>query len=205
MFKLERLLFVSIIFSASLFGEVDLYFSDELEIKDLDDKSNEKPKQIVAVEFGFGKLSRLEADTISKNSSIERDVKITGIKLGAEDIGLRLFLSYRPLVIEDTFTNSFGLELDSTIDIKDKIKFFYGLAIGFMFYEIVDKNMTSSFEKNTTPYYGLEAGFVFNILDNIELESGFRYLVTNINDSSADTSYMFDIYTNYYFGLNFKY
>lgn len=57
MLKLERLLFVSIIFSASLFGEADLYFSDELAKDEIIDDDGHNAKQIVSVEIGFGKLS----------------------------------------------------------------------------------------------------------------------------------------------------
>jgi|GEM_PF-1875636 hypothetical protein len=198
---MKKISIFAFIITLSLFGESDFNLNDEVETE----ISNKTEKQIVSIEFGFGTISRLEADTISKNSSIDKNVQITGIKLGAEDIGLRLFLSYRPIVVENTFTNSFGIELDSTIDLNNKIKFFYGISLGTIIYKIVDKNDTSSFNKKTTGYYGLEGGFIFNILENIELESGMRYMITNLNDSSAGTSYMFDQYMNYYLALNIKY
>ena len=117
---MKKISIFALIITLSLFGESDFNLNDEVETE----ISNKTEKQIVSIEFGFGTISRLEADTISKSSSIDKDVKITGIKLGAEDIGLRLFLSYRPIVVENTFTNSFGIELDSTIDLNNKIKFF---------------------------------------------------------------------------------
>ncbi len=192
--RLIILVFISI---SQIFGDIDVTLSDTI----YEDKS----KQIIAVELGGGKLSRPKADTFSQTTSIDRDLYFGAIKLGAEDIGLRLFLTYRPMEIEKTVVHSLGIELDSIINLSSHFKFFYGIIGGTMFYHIVDNNQTYDYKKEATGYYGLESGFIFAFSDSYELEIGGRYSVTNLNDDKADSSYLFDQLTHYYLAFNYKY
>lgn len=185
------------LFSSTIFGDTEVLFQE--------DENEFNPNQIVSIEIGGGSITRLKANTLSGQSSIKRDIFSGGIKLGAEDIGLRLFLSYRPLEINSILTHSFGIELDSIIDIASNFKFFYGLIGGAVLYEIVDQNQTSDYTKDLTPYYGVESGFIFAFSEKYELEIGGRYALTNINDKTADKSYVFDQFLNYYLAFNYKY
>jgi hypothetical protein len=197
---LKQIIFATFfITSTSLWGGLDISFEEEEEEITL--------KQIISLEVGAGSITRLKADTISGESSIKKDLTFAGIKLGAEDIGLRLFLSYRPVIIDDVFTHSFGLELDSMINITDNggLKFFYGLIGGVVLYEIVDQNQTADYTTEASIYYGVETGLNYSFSEKFEIEIGGRFAVTNINDSSADKSYVFDQFLNYYLALNYKY
>jgi len=194
---LLRTIILISLFSSTIFGEIEEVFPE--------DESDVKPNQIISIELGKGSIKRPKADTISGKTSIDRDVLFGGIKLGAEDIGLRLFLTYRPMEVDSKFTNSFGLELDSIIDLTSNFRFFYGLNVGGIFYRIVDENQTSDYTKKLTAYYGLESGLVFSFSQNYELEIGGRYSVTNINNDTPDESYIFDQFINYYLAFNYKY
>jgi len=180
-----------------LYSDIDISFQES--------EKPFAPKQIISVEFGLGSVQRLQADTISGSSSISRNIMFGGIKLGAEDIGLRLFVSYRPNFIDSVFTHSFGLELDSMIYINQKISFFYGLNGGFILYQIIDKNIGEDYTKDLTAYYGVETGFIYKISDIHEIEFGGRFSITNINSESTNKSYIFDQLLNTYLAYNFKY
>jgi hypothetical protein len=183
--------------STLLFAELEISFPEDEEVVDY--------KSIVAFEFGLGSLSRPKVNTLSGNADIKRDFTNLGFKLGAEDIGLRLFLSYRPIILQDATAQSFGIELDSMIDLSSKMKFFYGLAVGGLLYEIVDNNETSTYKTSWNNYYGFGTGLVFEISKQFEIEFSGRYSITNINDDSVDSSYVFDQFMNYYVGLNYKF
>jgi hypothetical protein len=193
---LLRQISIFLLSSLVLWADIDLSFQEE--------ESEFKPRQIISIELGGGSIQRLQADTIS-GTSIDRSLSFAGIKLGAEDIGLRLFLSYRPMDIEGIFTHSFGLELDSMVDISSSVRFFYGLVGGVVMYEIIDRNQTTDYTKESTPYYGVESGFIYALSESFELELGVRYALTNINDKTADKSYMFDQFFIYNLALNYKY
>jgi hypothetical protein len=196
---LRKIFFTLLLIFSNLQGAIDINFEEDREVVPL--------KQIISLEVGAGAITRLKADTISGESSIKRDLYFSGIKLGAEDIGLRLFLSYRPALIDNYFTHSFGVELDSVIPIteSESVKFFYGLMAGLVLYEIVDKNQTSGYDNATSPYYGIETGFTFEITPKIEIELGGRFTLTNINDNSTDKSYVFDQFFASYLAFNYKY
>ena len=186
-----------ILLTIQTFADIDITFQESEKLFE--------PKQIVSVEFGMGVVQRLQADTISGSSSISRDNIFGGIKLGAEDIGLRLFISYRPMIIDSIFTHSFGLELDSLIDINNNFAFFYGLNGGGILYEIIDNNSGSDYTKDLTAYYGVETGFIYKISEKHELELGGRFSITNVNSESTNKSYIFDQLLNYYLAYNYKY
>lgn len=192
-----RIILLTIFFSTNLFSNIDLVFEEDIE--------NFNPKQLISIELGNGVVQRLAVDTISGDSSISRDMFFGGIKLGAEDIGLRLFLSYRPTVINSIFTHSFGIELDSMIDINQDFKFFYGLGGGVILYEIEDKNTSTDYSTDIAPYYGIETGIIYSISQKYEIEFGGRYSITNLNSESTDKSYVFDQILNWYLAFNFKY
>jgi hypothetical protein len=180
-----------------LFGDIEISFpNDEVERQN---------KQIIGLEFGGGTLKRLKADTINGKSDISRDMLFGGIKLGAEDIGLRLFLSYRPTLIDDNYIHNFGLELDSLIPMGAKFNFFYGLNAGAILYKIVDDNLSTDFNKDSSIYYGIETGLIFKASKKFEFELGGRLVVTNFNNEIADKTYIFDQIISWYLALNYKY
>jgi hypothetical protein len=185
-----------------LFGDIEIDFQER-------EDDEVVYKQIISFELGGGTIQRPKADTLAQESSISRDFYSAGVKIGAEDIGLRLFLSYRPLLIEEEdetiLTHSFGLELDSLIDLNERIRLFYGLVGGGIAYEIEDKNSSIEYSKTITPYYGLNLGAIFDLAEHFEFEVGGRFAITNINSSELDSSYIFDNVLNYYIGLNYKY
>jgi len=188
---------ILILITSTIIADIDISFQE--------DAMEFNPKQIVSIEIGGGSIKRVQADTISGSSSIDRSMFFGGIKLGSEDIGLRLFLSYRLAEIDSIIAHSFGLELDSIIDLSTNFAFFYGLNVGAILYEIVDKNSSSDYTTDATPYYGIEAGLIYKLSDKHELEFGGRFSVTNLNSESADKSYIFDQLINYYLAYNFKY
>jgi hypothetical protein len=183
---------------SSLFGE-------DVEIDFTEDVEKVAYKSIISFEAGFGSIMRPKVDTVSGENDIKRNMKNLGFKIGAEDIGLRLFLSYRPLIIEDSVAQSFGVELDSMIYLSQKMKFFYGLSAGGMFYEIVDENTTSTYNNSWNNYFGFGTGVVFGVSDHLELELSARYSITNFNNDSVDSSYVFDQILNYYLAINYKF
>ncbi|HIC10146.1 MAG TPA: hypothetical protein EYO61_02140 [Campylobacterales bacterium] len=196
-----RILFAILLLHISLFG-VD----DTLEYYFPEENGETQAKRIISIEIGKGEISRPKADTLAKKEDITRDIEFGAIKLGAEDLGMRLFLSYRPMEVEkDIFTHSFGLELDSMVDISSHFRFFYGLVGGVILYQIEDKNSSVGYTKDSTGYYGLEGGFIIAFTENYELEIGGRYSVTNINNDTPDSSYIFDRLIHYYLAFNYRY
>jgi hypothetical protein len=181
--------FINLLFTKFLLADIDIVLDDQT--------PQVEGKQIISLEFGLGSLQRLRADTVSKQSAIKHDLGFGGFKLGAEDIGLRLFLSYRSYDIESVWVNDFGFSFDSVIDINTKFQFFYGLNGGVLNYKIVDKHETSSYNKDLTPYYGLESGFIFKFDNHNEIELGGRFLITNMNKTD-NQSRMFDQLIIYY-------
>ena len=96
---------INLLFTEFLLADIDIVLDDRVE--------EVKGKQIFSFEFGLGTLQRLRADTISKKSAIKHNLGFGGFKLGAEDIGLRLFLGYRSYGIESVWVNDFGLSFDN--------------------------------------------------------------------------------------------
>jgi hypothetical protein len=193
-FLLLIFVFINLLFTEFLLADIDIV---------LDDRTPQvEGKQVISLEFGLGTLQRLRADTVSKKSAIKHNLGFGGFKLGAEDIGLRLFLSYRSYDIEAVWVNDFGISFDSVIDIGSRFQFFYGLNGGVISYQIVDKNETSSYNKDFTPYYGLESGFIFKFDKHNEIELGGRFMITNINKTD-NQSRIFDNLITYYIAYNF--
>jgi hypothetical protein len=174
-----------------LWGDIEVYFQeDEIEYV---------PKHLFSVEFMMGTISRSEANIDEKVTIHDRAIKSTGFKIGAEDMGLRLFFSYRPMEIDNVFTYSYGVELDSMIVTESIWRLFYGIHLGGLKYSF-DKN-----DDSTAPYYGFELGIIAEIFENYDLEVGARYSLTHPDNSSISTAYVVDEVLNYYFAVNFKY
>jgi len=192
-FLLLIFVLINLLFTEFLLADIDIVLDDRVE--------EVKGKQIFSFEFGLGTLQRLRADTISKKSAIKHNLGFGGFKLGAEDIGLRLFLGYRSYGIESVWVNDFGLSFDSVVGIGTSFKFFYGLNGGVIDYQIVDENETSSYNKDYTPYYGLETGFIFQLNNHNEIELGGRFMITNIN-TTDNKNRIFDQLITYYIAYN---
>jgi len=190
-------LFLAILLSVSAFADIDISFPEE----NFDSVS----KRLLSVEFGTGTITRMKANTLSEKSDISRDFLFGGLKLGAEDIGLRLFISYRPMEIENEIIHSFGIELDSIIDLSNRFSFFYGLIGGVILYTIEDNNESANYSTDASAYYGVETGLTFKITESHELELGGRFSITNLNNKVADKNYIFDQLTNFYLAYNYKY
>jgi len=188
---------LAILLNISVFADIDISFPEDI----IDSIS----KRILSIELGTGSITRMKADTISRSSDISRDLIFGGLKLGAEDIGLRLFLSYRPLEIESEIIHSFGIELDSIIELNNRLNFFYGLVGGIVLYTIEDNNKTLNYTTDASAYYGVETGLTFKISETHEVEFGGRIAITNLNNKVADKNYIFDQFTNIYLAYNYKY
>jgi len=189
--KLSLLLLITI---SSLWSDIEVYFQeDEIEYV---------PKHLISVEFLMGTISRSEANIDEKVTIHDRSIRSTGIKIGAEDMGLRLFFSYRPLTIDGIFTYSYGLELDSMIVTDSIWKLFYGVHIGALNYKF---DSGDSYKEENSPYYGFELGIIAEVFENYDLEVGARYSLTHPENSSISTAYIVDEILNYYLAINFKY
>jgi hypothetical protein len=194
MVKMVKKYIFLLLFSVKLFGDIEVYFQED-EIEYI-------PKHLIAVEFLVGSISRSEANIDKKDVVHNRSMSGAGIKIGAEDMGLRLFLSYRTIDIKGVLTYSYGLEIDSLITTESIWKFFYGAHVGGICYKFDGEN---SYKEKTSPYYGLELGVIAELSNSYDFEVGARYSLTHPEKSSISTAYVVDEILNYYIALNFKY
>lgn len=189
-----RKLLLTLTLFTSLWGDIEVYFQED-EIEYI-------PKHLFSVEFMMGTISRSEANIDDKVTIHDRAIKSTGFKIGAEDMGLRLFFSYRPMEIDGVFTYSYGVELDSMIVTDSIWRIFYGIHIGGLKYKF---DSGDGYIEETSPYYGFELGVIAEIFENYDLEVGARYSLTHPENNSISTAYIVDEVLNYYFAINFKY
>jgi hypothetical protein len=199
--KKSIFIFLFFVFSIQfLNAEIELYFEQE---------SRDIPKQIISLEIGTGSFSRTYTQMVNKETKIDNKQQyFGGFKIGAEDIGLRLFLSGRYLNIEDVNTYSYGFELDSFFNkSSETFRAFYGINFGLIDYKLnkIESENDPDFERVTTPYYGIQLGAVYSFNANFETEFGTRYALTNFNSNEFDTSYIIDEIWTVYFSINYKY
>lgn len=99
--------------------------------------------------------------------------------------------------------------------------YFIGASYDYMFYNSSKLTpflgVTASYGWNEANYdikhngfmYGLEAGTIYNISDKIELETGLRYLKSNVDGSKNilgnDVKVEVDSVVQYYIGVNYKF
>ena len=107
---------------------------------------------------------------------------------------------------DDFSSNNFGIGYDYLFKNKSEFTPFLGANVMYTKGKTKDVPLTDA---PTGLNYGVEAGILYAITKNTELELGARYLVSNVDDSiSAGAAYAKiegKNITQYYVGLNYKF
>lgn len=116
---------------------------------------------------------------------------------------------------DDFSSYSLGLGYDYLFKNKSDFTPFIGLNASYTKAKVDLPDELSSLDKPKGFNYGLEAGLIYNMSKNLELEMGIRYMKSNIDDSSSDSVTYAPVnvsvkleaenITQYYVGLNYKF
>jgi len=109
----------------------------------------------------------------------------------------RISASYSYIKHEDDVKNSNVLSLayDFILPLADKkLALYTGPVVGYTFYKD-DSVDLSGF------HYGAQAGVIGHIVENIEIEAGYRYLIEAGSDQGVD----FDAVSMWYVGANLRF
>ena len=160
-------------------------------------------QKIVALEYGMATINQTygtgsTADNASANSY--------GIKLGAKEDSMRLFISYRLQSIKYTsatkYGNNFGLELDYFLQMGP-LGLYLGPVAGYTTYAFIGQDTTTRSVK--APYYGAEGGLTFT-LGHFELDAGARYSYLGVSNTEVTAQeYAIDNKISYYLSVNYVY
>lgn len=115
---------------------------------------------------------------------------------------------------EDLSSYTFGLGYDYLFKNKSDFTPFIGLNASYTKAKIDDEDMKAlSFDKPKGFNYGPEAGFLYAITKNTELEIGIRYMMSDVKETvfidngtdTADAKIETEKFIQYYIGLNYKF
>ena len=114
---------------------------------------------------------------------------------------------------KDDFTSySFGLGYDYLFKNKSEFTPFVGVNASYTKGKVdIEDARTLSLDKPKGFNYGLEAGLLYSMAKNMELEFGIRYMISNVDDTFNMTTPAISLklegenITQYYLGLNYKF
>ena len=114
---------------------------------------------------------------------------------------------------KDDFTSySFGLGYDYLFKNKSEFTPFVGVNASYTKGKVdIEDARTLSVDKPKGFNYGLEAGLLYSMAKNMELEFGIRYMISNVDDTFNMTTPAISLklegenITQYYLGLNYKF
>lgn len=114
---------------------------------------------------------------------------------------------------KDDFTSySFGLGYDYLFKNKSEFTPFVGVNASYTKGKVdIEDARTLSVDKPKGFNYGLEAGLLYSMAKNMELEFGIRYMISNVDDTFNMTTPAISAklegenITQYYLGLNYKF
>ena len=114
---------------------------------------------------------------------------------------------------KDDFTSySFGLGYDYLFKNKSEFTPFVGVNASYTKGKVdTEDARTLSLDKPKGFNYGLEAGLLYSMAKNMELEFGIRYMISNVDDTFNMTTPAISLklegenITQYYLGLNYKF
>lgn len=114
---------------------------------------------------------------------------------------------------KDDFTSySFGLGYDYLFKNKSEFTPFVGVNASYTKGKVdTEDARTLSLDKPKGFNYGLEAGLLYSMAKNMELEFGIRYMISNVDDTFNMTTPAISAklegenITQYYLGLNYKF
>ena len=114
---------------------------------------------------------------------------------------------------KDDFTSySFGLGYDYLFKNKSEFTPFVGVNASYTKGKVYTEDArTLSLDKPKGFNYGLEAGLLYSMAKNMELEFGIRYMISNVDDTFNMTTPAISAklegenITQYYLGLNYKF
>ena len=114
---------------------------------------------------------------------------------------------------KDDFTSySFGLGYDYLFKNKSEFTPFVGVNASYTKGKVdIENARTLSLDKPKGFNYGLEAGLLYSMAKNMELEFGIRYMISNVDDTFNMTTPAISLklegenITQYYLGLNYKF
>ena len=115
---------------------------------------------------------------------------------------------------EDLSSYTLGLGYDYLFKNKSGFTPFLGLNASYTKQKIDDADMKSiSFDKPKGFNYGPEAGLLYSVTKNTEIEIGVRYLISDVKDTvsinngtdTANMKFETEKVIQYYVGLNYKF
>ena len=132
-----------------------------------------------------------------------------GLRAGVETDESRIYLSYNyseieDLIFDDTTYESHALVMN--FDAKTKkhygfLRVFAGINIGAIYSEWDLNNPLTEDQDDINLLYGAQAGLIIDVVDNIYIETGFKYSLTDAKKDEINPANIM----NYYGALNFKF
>lgn len=170
----------------------------------------------VGGEFGAQNMSIKASGTILGVSESDKDTlnaTYEALKVGKYFEYGRVSGSLSRQNEKDDFTSyTLGLSYDYLFKNKSEFTPFVGLNVSYTKGEIDDADAKSiSIDKPKGFNYGVEAGLIYAMTKNVELEVGLRYLLSNADDAFSSTTPAISAkieaehVTQYYLGLNYKF
>lgn len=170
---------------------------------------NIKSKTSATVSFGGNSVTESESDTTRATYE--------AFKVGKYFEYGRVYGSFGIQNEKDDFSSfSLGLGYDYLFKNKSNFTPFLGINASYSKAKIDDADIKEmGLDKPKGFNYGLEAGLLYAMTKNIELEIGLRYMKSNVDKSATDniTFAPFSVsgkvesenITQYYLGLNYKF
>lgn len=125
----------------------------------------------------------------------------TGYYLDANN---RVYASYQYIDIDETDAGIYSVGYDYLIGATNATKPFIGAFVGYGTIEDNEMGMDLS-----GAVFGAQIGVKIALNDNFSLETGFRYMKTNMDDSmniyGVDVDLEVDDVKNLFFGMNYKF
>ncbi len=170
----------------------------------------------VGGEFGAQNMKIKSTATILGVTDSEKDtMKATyeAIKIGKNFEFGRVYGSLGRQNEKDEFTSyTLGLGYDYLFKNKSEFTPFLGINASYTKGKVDDVTAAAiSLDKPKGFNYGVEAGILYAMTKNVELEAGIRYMVSNVDDTFSSTAPAISVklegenITQYYIGLNYKF
>ena len=188
---ITKALFVTILFSSSLYGS-DYRFES---------------KSLVGIE---GSFNRINNEVVSSNNyykTYKDNLGSLGLKIGGQTRNYRIYLGARYFVDTDNkfdYITTYGAEGQYIFNIFSGVDFFLGLEGGIVNIKFQVDGETIS-RTLSDPYFGGGVGISFDITDTAYFELGTKILNIDAINSNNNISYQFNNIISTYMSIVIKY